>query len=259
MDVRACGVAAERERLASLLVGRTLAGMPVVLDEAGGDINPGAPAGGQAPNDFTFESDPEGYRCPIGAHIRRANPRNADLPPGGIGVVSQLIRILGLSPKGRAQDLAASTRFHRLLRRGREYGVRMTPTEALTAPPADTGLHFMCLNANLQRQFEFVQGAWLMSTKFNGLHDESDPLMGNRAPDPSGRRCDYFSIPQEDHPTLRHEGLPQFVTVTGGAYFFLPGIRALRFLARTGFDGASARRYSSGVAQRSPLNPARSA
>jgi deferrochelatase/peroxidase EfeB len=224
IDKCAGGVPAERERLASLMVGRTLTGEPVVLDAAGG-------AGPD--NAFTFESDPEGHRCPIGAHIRRANPRNADLPPGGIGVVSQLIRTLGFNSSARARDLAASTRFHRLLRRGREYGVRLTPAEALSAAP-ESGLHFMCLNANIQRQFEFIQGAWLMSTKFNGLHEESDPLMGNRLPGAAGTRCDYFSMPQATGPTQRLEGLPQFVTVSGGAYFFLPGIRALRFMVGLG-------------------------
>lgn len=238
MNARANGVAAERERLASLIVGRTRTGVPVVVD----DSDPEAPRDAAESNDFTFESDPEGYRCPIGAHIRRANPRNADLPTGGLGVVSQLIKILGLGPTARARDLAASTRFHRLLRRGRGYGARVTAAEALTAPAAgstkqpaaETGLHFICLNGNLQRQFEFVQGAWLMSTKFSGLHEESDPLLGGRLPDSSGRRCDYFSMPREDGPPRRLEGLPRFITVKGGAYFFLPGIRALRFLARSG-------------------------
>jgi len=275
VDKRARGVPALRERLASLMIGRTLTGEPVVLDgepgtAAGAAAGPGAtgsprgpgpaspggtaglaaaavsrdraPAASRPPldNTFTFESDPEGHRCPIGAHIRRANPRNADLPPGGIGVLSWLIRTLGLSSSARVRDLAASTRFHRLLRRGREYGVRLTPAEALSAPPAQSGLHFICLNANIQRQFEFVQGAWLMSTRFNGLHEESDPLLGNRLPEAAGTRCDYFSMPQSGGPTQRLESLPQFVSVSGGAYFFLPGIRALRFLARTGASGPHA-------------------
>ena len=174
-------------------------------------------------------------QCPLGAHIRRANPRTADLPPGGIGVVSQLIRTLGFDSAARSQDLAASTRFHRLLRRGREYGVRITPEEALERlEQPESGLHFICLNANIQRQFEFVQGAWIMSTKFNGLHEESDPLLGNRLPGAARTRCDYFSMSRGDGPAQRLSGLPQFVTVSGGAYFFLPGIRALRFLAGPG-------------------------
>jgi len=271
MDVRAGGVDVEREWLASQVVGRTRSGEPIVVDEsaggsavAGADFATGrgstaagsvtAEAGtgrgsltaravtvGSTPtrapdlNAFTFDADPAGNRCPIGAHIRRTNPRTADLPPGSTGVISQLIRTLGLDSKARAEDLAASTRFHRVLRRGREYGVQLTPEQALRRlAPAESGLHFICLNANIQRQFEFIQSAWIMSTKFNGLHEESDPLLGNRLPGSGGTRCDYFTMPRADSPTRRLEKLPQFVTVAGGAYFFLPGIRALRFLAASG-------------------------
>jgi len=194
-------------------------------------VRPTADAGPDL-NAFTFDTDPAGHRCPIGAHIRRTNPRTADLPPGGDGLVSRLIRTLGLNSESRARDLMASTRFHRLLRRGREYGTQVTPEQALRLQtPVESGLHFMCLNANIQRQFEFVQSAWIMSTHFNGLHCESDPLLGNRKPGPGGLRCDYFSMPKAVGLTRRLENLPQFVTVAGGAYFFLPGIRALRWLA----------------------------
>jgi len=232
LNARAGGVDVEREALAAHLVGRTRDGAPIVVDRpppARGQPMSGA---GSDLNAFTFDADPAGHRCPIGAHIRRTNPRTADLPPGGDGLVSRLIRTLGLNSESRARDLVASTRFHRLLRRGREYGTQVTPEQALRLQtPVESGLHFMCLNANIQRQFEFVQSAWIMSTHFNGLHCEGDPLLGNRKPGPGGLRCDYFSMPKADGLTRRLENLPQFVTVAGGAYFFLPGIRALRWLA----------------------------
>jgi deferrochelatase/peroxidase EfeB len=252
VDKYAGGVSTERERLAGQMVGRTLQGEPVVLANSVGAAPESADAVPPRSdlNAFTYRSDPEGVHCPLGAHIRRTNPRNADLPPGGIGIVSQLFRTLGFNAEARSQDLAASTRFHRLLRRGREYGVRVSPTQAVetvaapgpAAPPShaglpsqarrpESGLQFICLGANIQRQFEFVQSAWLMSTKFNGLHDESDPLLGNRLPGPPAARSDYFSMPQANGPARRLAGLPQFVTVLGGAYFFLPGIRALRYLS----------------------------
>jgi deferrochelatase/peroxidase EfeB len=180
-------------------------------------------------NDFTYEADPRGERCPLGAHIRRSNPRNADLPPGSPGILSRLSRMLGLDAAARDQDLVASTRFHRLLRRGRVYGAG-APSAAGTSPGPDTGIHFICLAANIKRQFEFVQSAWLMGSRFAGLN-ESDPLLGHRLPDPGNTPTDGFSMPQADGPDQRLSGLPQFVTVRGGAYFFLPGIRALRYLA----------------------------
>jgi Dyp-type peroxidase family len=232
LDHHAGGIAAAREQLASSIVGRRLSGEPLMEAE-----NPALAASAAAPpealNAFNFLSDPDGTRCPLGAHIRRANPRNADLPPGSAGILSRLLRILGFNSQARERDLVASTRFHRLLRRGREYGVAVTPAQAVTggAPAEDRGLQFMCLNANLQRQFEFVQGAWLMNAKFDGFRSESDALLGNRLPLAPDTPTDIFSIPQPDGPDRRLTGLPQFVTVAGGAYFLMPGIRALRFLA----------------------------
>ena len=219
LDGEARGDPDVRQQLAEAMVGRTLHGEPLV--------------DARDPNAFTFRSDPQGVRCPLGAHVRRTNPRNADLPPGEPGLWSWAIRTLGFDAAALAQDRVASTRFHRLLRRGREYGVQVSLQEALATTPVaeESGLHFVCLCANIARQFEFVQSAWVVGTRFDGLTDESDPLLGHRLPATDGTRSDGFSMPQVNGPALRIEGLPQFVTVLGGAYFFLPGVRALRYLA----------------------------
>ena len=87
------------------------------------------------------------------------------------------------------------------------------------------GLHFLCLVANLARQFEFVQHTWLNNPRFAGLYGNPDPLL---APEPAGGRS--FTVPA-DPVRERYTGLPRFITVTGGAYFFLPGIRAVRWLS----------------------------
>jgi deferrochelatase/peroxidase EfeB len=230
VDHLAGGMASERELLAGALVGRARTGEP--LEPI---IEPASTAAGlQAQlNAFNYASDADGLRCPLGAHIRRANPRNGDFPPGTRGTLSRLVRMLGIDSGARRQDLVASTRLHRLLRRGREYGIPITPEQALrgVSCDADRGLHFICLSANLQRQFEFVQSAWLMNAKFNGLPDEGDPLLGNRLPNIAGMPTDRFSLPHPDGPNRLLTGLPPFITVVGGAYFFLPGIRALRFLS----------------------------
>ena len=171
MDRAAGSVASDRDKLAETMVGRTLEGDPLV------------PA--KDKNDFTFDGDENGLRCPFGAHVRRANPRTADYPAGVHAGLDKLINQLALQPRKFRDDLIASTRFHRILRRGREYGPGLSREDALRpAPPADPerGLHFICLNANISRQFEFVQNAWLMNSKFNGMSGESDPLLGNREP-----------------------------------------------------------------------------
>jgi deferrochelatase/peroxidase EfeB len=231
LDRYAAGQPDLRLRLAHAMVGRTLQGEPLVgiwHEQVQG--NP--PASVSDLNDFTYRADPKGLGCPLGAHIRRTNPRNGDLPPGTTGVVRRLLCTLGLDAAARALDLVASTRFHRLLRRGREYGEFLGPERALQTDGAvESGLQFICLNANIQRQFEFVQSAWVMSSKFDGLGDQGDPLLGNRLPALGGADTDRFTIPQCDASAVALTGLPPFITVMGGGYFFLPGLRALRFLA----------------------------
>lgn len=185
--------------LAAKMVGRWPDGTPLVLA-------PSAPGDPGTTDDFAYHHlDPDGLRCPLGAHIRRAHPRD----------------MLDPDP-GTAASLAIDRR-HRLLRRGRAYG----PIPEGSAAPApndgtERGLHFISLCANIARQFEFVQHTWLLNPKFAGLYDDPDPLLG--PPDRS------FRIQAE--PVRRHvTGLPAFVRMRGGGYFFLPGRRALRYLA----------------------------
>ncbi len=194
-------------RLAAKLIGRWPSGAPLVLAP-----DADRPELAEA-NDCPYHAeDRHGLRCPVGAHVRRANPRDS----------------LDPSPGTRAS--VDVNKHHRLLRRGRQYGP-FVPAEQLTggAPPPDDGvargLHFICLSANIARQFEFVQHTWLNNPRFAGLHGCPDPL---GSPEPRGGR--RFSVPREPV-RERHAGLPRFVEVRGGAYFFLPGIRALRFLA----------------------------
>jgi deferrochelatase/peroxidase EfeB len=170
---------------------------------------------------FTYDSDPEGHVCPFGGHIRRANPRTGDIPGGGRGLIHYLLVTLGLWGTVR-DDVIAPSRYHRLLRRGRPYG----------KPGAEQGLHFIALNSNLTRHFEFIQNAWLMNPSFATLSEEADPLTGCREPFPGGVATDNFTRPRADGPCTRYTGLPRFVTVEGGGYFFLPGLRALKYIAR---------------------------
>jgi deferrochelatase/peroxidase EfeB len=241
LDARANGDTALRRRWADAMVGRKVDGTPLVAttDERIDGSEP--PSSGPDQNTFTYRTDREGLQCPFAAHVRRANPRNADLPADTKGLLQLAIRTLGFDAAARDDDLTSSTRFHRMLRRGREYGAKLTMEQALddTSPQVDSGLHFACLGANIARQFEFVQGAWLMSAKFDGLRDERDPLLGHREPGPDGSPVDAFSIPQIDGPSERISGLPQFVTVAGGAYFFLPSMRALRYIAAQGLEKKS--------------------
>ena len=106
-----------------------------------------------------------------------------------LSLLPRLVRMLGIGQTNLQDDLIAASRFHRLLRRGREFGTALPPEEAMRADAPDpyAGLHFICLNANIARQFEFIQNAWLQSPKFAGLGDEADPRH-RQPPAGSGRR-----------------------------------------------------------------------
>jgi Dyp-type peroxidase family len=195
--VSASGDSDGRELLAAKMVGRWPSGAPLVFAPDHDE-----PVYANA-NDFSYhDTDPLGLACPIGSHIRRVNPRDA------------------LDPHPGSAQSRQVNRRHRLLRRGRNY------TEpAANGSGGARGLHFICLNANLARQYEFVQHSWINDPSFNGLHDGPDPLVGG-----SHRAGATFTVPAQPV-RRRYTDLPRFVRVRGGAYFFLPGIRAVRYLA----------------------------
>ncbi len=147
-------------------------------------------------NDFRYRrEDPQGLNCPLGAHVRRANPRDSL----GDDIETQI----GLSNR------------HRVLRVGRPY--RNADTD-------EQGLMFMCLNADIERQFEFVQQTWLGNTSFHDLMGESDVFNSGKCP-----MSKRFTIPTaQGRKTV--SGLEQFVVTKGSGYFFMPGRQALQFL-----------------------------
>jgi hypothetical protein len=83
----------------------------------------------------------------------------------------------------------------------------------------------MCLNADIERQFEFIQKTWLLNPNIHGLEDEVDPLIG--------RKPRTFTLPTSSGVVRLKIDAP-FVTVRGGGYFFLPGRTALQYLASLG-------------------------
>jgi len=223
------GDPAAAEALAAAMVGRNINGDPLVpLRDA---PIPGV-EGEQ--NRFTYDEDPAGSRCPLGSHVRRANPRNTDFPLRRVGLLKKIIIMLGFGPRGYRDDLISSVRFHRLLRRGRKYGPDLSPEAALQPAPSDDperGLFFVALNANISRQFEFVQNAWMANSKFDGMTGESDPLLGNREPLAGDAATSHFDLRPEAGVRRRVSSLPRMTTVRGGGYFFLPGLSALRYIA----------------------------
>ena len=209
----------DRELLAAKVCGRWRNGVPLVLSP---DTDaPDPPLDPAAHDDFDYVSDDPstddtfGYRCPLGAHIRRANPR------------SQAV-------------LGGSGHLHRIIRRAMPYGPAYDPA---VPDDATRGLIGFFINADLANQFELIMGTWMNGSTFvksvpgpdgtNALRNISgDDVMGGRC-DPS---ASSFTLPFPGTATApptnrRLTGFSRFVTTRGGAYCYLPSVTALRHLA----------------------------
>jgi Dyp-type peroxidase family len=185
---------ADEELLAAKFVGRWPSGAPLALTPDQDDPDLGADP--ERNNAFMYGDDPRGLKCPLGAHARRMNPRDS--------------------------VITGTPRLHRIIRRGTTYGPPLPPG-VLEDDGADRGIMFAFVGARFDRQFEFVQTQWVNDGNFIGVSAEKDPLVG-------GNDDGQFTVPRQ--PIRRRlTGLPAFVVNRGGEYGFMPGLRALRWLA----------------------------
>ncbi len=186
----------DEELLAAKMMGRWRSGAPLALCPFHDDPELGADA--RRNNVFMFEEDDKtGLKTPGGSHIRRCNPRDA--------------------------AIAGVARIHRMIRRGTAYGP-LLPEGVLEDDGADRGLMFAFVGAHIGRQFEFVQSQWVNDGVFFGAGEDKDPVIGSNGPGGS------FTVPRK--PVRRRiQGIPNFVVTRGGEYCFMPGLRALSWLA----------------------------
>jgi Dyp-type peroxidase family len=186
----------EQELVAAKLMGRWRSGAPLVLAPEKDD--PALGADMQRNNDFNYkEMDPHGYAMPLGSHCRRMNPR----------------------------DTAHNMNRRRMIRRGATYGPPLP--EGAPEDGIERGIAAFVICASLIRQFEFAQNVWINDPNFHELGNERDPIIGTQD------GTFEYKIPKR--PIKRRiTGLPAFTTVRGGAYFFLPGLKALRYLSTLG-------------------------
>ena len=193
--------AASREEEALLgakMVGRWQSGAPLALAPDRDDPELGADPARN--NDFGYRDDLRGFKCPAGAHARRANPRDALDHEGTVDV-----------------------RLHRMIRRGTSYGP-MLPDGVLEDDGADRGIVFVFAGAHLGAAVRVRQDAVAQRRHLHRRPAEKDPLVG----------------PHDGTGTLHHpaqpirrrlQDVPPFVVTRGGEYCFAPGLRALRWLA----------------------------
>jgi Dyp-type peroxidase family len=197
---RGAEIGRDPEWLAARMVGRWRSGAPLVL--APNQDNPQLADDPVRNNDFRYKGDLKGLLCPRNAHIRRVNPRDA-----------------------MDGDPNVTVSRHRILRRGTPYGSPL-PLEAQADDGVDRGIIFIAVNASITRQFEYIQKIWVNDGDFIDGGQEKDPVIGNHEPDA------VFTIPATPVSKCL-KGLSSFVVTRGGGYFFLPGIKALRYLCRS--------------------------
>jgi deferrochelatase/peroxidase EfeB len=203
------------ELLAAKMCGRWRNGVPLALSP-----DTDSPPGGISPdqmNNFEYvntdgSGDARGIHCPVGAHMRRINPR-------------------GQPVTGQGQP-GGSNNSHRLIRRGMPYGPAYDPS--LPHDGIERGLLGYFINSNIENQYEFVLSQWVNDSAFAGavrLDPKSkDPMIGTQDPNDS-----IFVIPQpRGAPPIKVNGLSTFVTTKAAAYCFLPAITAIRFISRLG-------------------------
>ncbi len=182
----------EQELIAAKLMGRWRSGAPLVLATEKDDPSLGADH--RRRNDFNYASmDPHGYACPLGSHIRRMNPR----------------------------DTAVNMNRRKMIRRGGTYGPPLP--ESAPEDGIERGIAAFVGCASLVRQFEFAMNVWANDPNFHELGNERDPIFGTQD--------GTFDMTIPKRPIRKKiKGLPAFTTIRGGAYFFLPGLRALHYL-----------------------------
>ena len=179
------------------LVGRWPDGTPLAVSPERPD--PAIVADPVAVDEFTYADDPLGLKCPLGAHIRRANPRD------GLGAGGALV--------GQ----------HRIVRRGMPYGPPLDPGR-LDDDGAERGLLFTGLVADLGAQFEFIVQEWCL---------RGDPVLVGKDPDPMiGHGAGTAKLTIGGEPPRFLHPLPDVVTTRGGEYFWVPSMAALRALHR---------------------------
>lgn len=210
---------AERQKVKlaeAYTMGRFRDGTPVVIADRDGEVNnlkhPDT-------DNFNYQDDSEGSKCPFFAHTRKVNPR------GDTGLPNIVATPIALEEE----------KMHRIVRRGITYGEPTSTPDGkpIEVPEGGVGLLFMCFQASLISQFNFMQQAWAKQRHFVKRDVGTDVVIGVEKRDDSGRAPgEEYNWPTEyGKPETKEVTFKHWITMRGGEFFFAPSISFLKSLA----------------------------
>jgi len=180
-------------------------------------------------SDFTYDADMSGAKCPFSAHMRRINPRaslqmgrDPNDVPGSYKTIA-----------GAFDTPGALSNRRRILRRGLPYG----EVKDRTKNDGNHGIIIMMLNADINRQFEFVQQQWVNYGNDFKAGNDKEIILGNHSNEARFASKAVLQVePTSDDAPYILSNIPRFVETRGGDYFFIPSLTALRMIARGVID-----------------------
>ncbi|SED18992.1 Dyp-type peroxidase family [Tenacibaculum sp. MAR_2009_124] len=161
-------------------------------------------------NNFSYQEDMKGAKCPFHSHIRKTNPR---------GDTNRL--------KG---TLLRNERSHRIVRRGISYGSKnLSPEKEWT----DAGLLFLSCQSDIEQQFLVTQCGWSDNSNFPANNVGHDPITGDQNAKPNNNKWQHEIDGKLIDLDFRYKNL---VKVLGGEYFFAPSISFFKNLTNKSFN-----------------------
>lgn len=200
------GTPVDATEAGALVIGRHMDGTPVSLMRQRG---PGLV------NNFTYDDDPDGLRCPFHAHTRKTNPRGDTARVSGVPLRSE--------------------RAKRIVRRGISYGAPdLNPTEEWT----DAGLLFLSCQSDIEQQFLVMHAGWANNPGFLAQKTGLDPVIGQGLPGDQPSEQQWPTGPDGARRTVAFS-FNGFVRCRGGEYFFAPSLSFLAALSHQPLNGGA--------------------
>lgn len=198
---------ADRDLAGAMAIGRFRDGTPISLQRGPGMHNP-------VPNNFNFDGDESGHKCPFHSHIRKCNPRGESATQRRESVPLERARLM--ARRGITYEEPGKTRKTK----SDGAGIRF-----IDQPSGGVGLLFLACQQDIGKQFEFAQQRWINDPEFVANGASIDPIAGQGTKTTQRWPTAWGSAERKGF------SFESFVRMKGGEYFFAPPLSFLKSLA----------------------------